>query len=76
MARLLEYPVIDWTDCPFVEINPRKLSGTPVLKHSRMPAYAIVEIYVAEIADDFEIPEAGVRNLLLWAAERNPAIKL
>ena len=46
-----------------------------------MPADGIVENYVdgmpiEEIADNFEIPREGVRNLLLWASARNPAIRL
>ena len=52
MARLLESPLIDWTDCPLVEINPRKLSGTPILKGSRMPADAIVQNYRSGLPAD------------------------
>ena len=65
---------MDWTDCPLVEINPRKLSGTPVLKGTRMPADAILQNYesgssVEEIAENFEIPDGMVRALLSYAAE-------
>lgn len=71
---------MDWTDCPLVEINPRKLSGTPILKGSRMPADAIVENHrsglpAAEIAEVFELPAEGVRKLLAYAAKHNPALK-
>jgi uncharacterized protein (DUF433 family) len=81
MTPLVETVVIDWTDCPFVEINPRKVSGTPILKGTRMPADGIVENYrngspVEEIADNFEIPEEGVRDLLLYASKQNSAIKI
>ncbi len=80
MVALFDAPVIDWTDWPFVEINPRKVSGTPVPKGFRMPADGIVENYLSgspidEIADNFEIPEKGVRNLLLFASKQNPAIE-
>ena len=71
---------MDWTDCPDVEINPRKLSGTPILKHSRMPAEGIVGNHADgmsadEIAEVFELPAQGVRDLLAYAATRHPALK-
>jgi uncharacterized protein (DUF433 family) len=43
MAHLKEAPTSDWTDCPLIEINPRKLSGVPVLKGTRMQANSIVQ---------------------------------
>ena len=72
--------MIDWTDCPLVEINPRKVSGTPILKGSRMPADGIVENYTdgmtaEEIAEVFELPADSVRALLAFAVARNPALK-
>ena len=47
---------------------------------AQYPADGIVENYLGgspidEIADNFEIAEADVRNLLLYAAEQNPAIQ-
>jgi len=80
MAELLEIPFIDWTDCPLVEINARKLSGTPVLKGSRMPADAILEnhadgLSAEEIAEVFELPVDSVRALLAYAAQHGPARK-
>jgi len=80
MANLLESPVIDWTDCPLVEINPRKVSGAPILRGTRMPADAIVENYLdglpaEEIAEVFELPADSVRALLNYAVEYNPSLK-
>jgi uncharacterized protein (DUF433 family) len=80
MAKLLELPVTDWTDCPLIEINPRKLSGTPVLKGTRMPADAILENYAdglpaEEIAEVFELPADSVRALLSYAEQRKAAPK-
>ena len=80
MEDLLEAPVIDWTDCPFVEINPRKLSGTPILRGSRMPAEGIVENYMdgmgaEEISEVFELPVDSVRALLVFVVERNLSLK-
>ena len=83
MAHLHESSVtqaIDWTACPDVEIDPDKLGGTPILKHSRMPAEGIVANYAdgmsaEEIAEVFELPTEGVRDLLSYAAARHPALK-
>jgi uncharacterized protein (DUF433 family) len=53
---------IDWSLCPLVEVNPRVLSGAPVLCGTRMPVNAIVDNFdyglsVAEISEQFEVPE-------------------
>jgi len=58
-----------------VEVNPRKVSGVPILKGTRVQADSIVENYeggsaVEEIADNFDIPEPTIRAILSYAAER------
>ena len=70
---------MDWSDCPLIEVTPRKLSRIPVLKGTRMQADSIlentdsiVENYeggspVEEIADNFEIPEETIRLVLEYA---------
>lgn len=68
-----ELPVTDWAECPLVEINPRKVSGVPILKGTRVQADSIVENYesgspVEEISDNFDIPETIIRKLLAFAA--------
>ncbi len=80
MALLQESSVINWTNCPDVETVPGKVSGVPILKHSRMPADAIVENYADglgadEIAEVFELPVEGVRRLLAYAVKQNPDLK-
>src|ERR1035438_5090613 len=47
---------IDWALCPLVEVNPSVLSGSPVLRGTRMPVNAIVDnfdygVSVAEISE-------------------------
>jgi uncharacterized protein (DUF433 family) len=42
MEQVEESVAIDWSRCPLVEINPRKVSGVPILKETRVPADAIV----------------------------------
>jgi uncharacterized protein (DUF433 family) len=80
MAQLQESPVMDWTDCPDVETIPGKVSGVPILKHSRMPADAILENHrgglpAEEIAEVFQLPAEGVRRLLAYAAQQDSALK-
>ena len=55
--------VVDWSDCPIVESSPRKVSGVPILKGTRVQADSIVENYeggspVEEISENFGIPES------------------
>ena len=77
MARLqTQSAVIDWSNSPLVEINPRKLSGVPVLKGTRMQADSILEnhrsgLSAEEIAEVFELPAESVRALLTYAHQRN-----
>lgn len=71
---------IDWVACAQVEVDAQKLGGTPVLKGSRMPADAIVQNYASglpaeEIADVFQLPADGVRLLLAYAKEHQPALQ-
>lgn len=66
------YENIDWSECPFVEIKPKVLSGTPVLGGTRLPANAIVDNFdyglsVAEIAEQFEVPRDSVEAILAYA---------
>jgi uncharacterized protein (DUF433 family) len=80
MQQLQESVAIDWSDCPLVEVNPERVSGVPILKHTRVQADSIVENFedgstVEEIADDFDIPEDIIREVLAYAAQHNPEIK-
>ena len=63
---------IDWSECPLVEVNPRVQSGAPVLRGTRMPVNAIVDNFdygmsVAEISEQFEIPQDSVQAILSYA---------
>ena len=63
---------VDWSQSPLVAINPRIHSGAPVLLGTRMPVDAIVDnfdygVSVAEIAEQFEIPEDQVQAILEYA---------
>jgi uncharacterized protein (DUF433 family) len=63
---------IDWSQCLLVEVKPNVQSGAPVLRGTRMPVSAIVDnfdygVSVAEISEQFEIPEDRVQEVLTYA---------
>jgi uncharacterized protein (DUF433 family) len=63
---------IDWSRCSLVQ------GGAPVLRGTRMPVSAIVDnsdygLSATEIAEQFEIPEAQVREILTFAKSHRVA---
>ena len=69
---------IDWSECPLVEVNPRVQSGVPVLRGTRMPVNAIVDNYdygvsVAEISEQFEVPQDRIQAILAYAQSHRVA---
>ncbi len=63
---------IDWSECPLVEVNLRVQSGAPVLRGTRMPVEAILDNYdygvsVAEISEQFEVPQDRIQAILAFA---------
>jgi uncharacterized protein (DUF433 family) len=68
---------IDWSNCPIVERNPKKMGGVPTLRAWRLSADSIVENHdygatPQEIAEWFQVPVADVEVLLTYAeAARN-----
>lgn len=64
--------IIDWSECPLVEVKPNVQSGAPVLRGTRMPAKAIVDnfdygVSASEIAEQFEVPLDKVEAILAYA---------
>ena len=69
---------VDWSQCPLVEVNPKVQSGAPVLRGTRMPVSAIVDnfdygVSVAEISEQFEVPQDRVQAILTYAASHRIA---
>lgn len=69
---MAEFEKVDWAHCPLVEMNPLVHSGAPVLRGTRMPVNAIVDnsdygMSVAEISEQFEVPEESIRAILEYA---------
>jgi uncharacterized protein (DUF433 family) len=73
-----EMSVVDWADCPLVEVNPRKVSGAPILKGTRVQADSVIENYedgspIEEIAENFAVSEETIRVLIAYAARQKQA---
>jgi len=69
---------IDWSQCPLVEVNQNVQSGVPVLRGTRMPVSAIVDnsaygLSVAEISEQFEIPQDRIQAVLTYAKSHRVA---
>jgi uncharacterized protein (DUF433 family) len=67
---------IDWSECPLVEIKSAVQNGAPVLRGTRLPVSAIVDNFdyglsAAEIAEQFEVPQASVETILTYADRRH-----
>ena len=63
---------VDWSGCPLVETNPGVHSGAPVLRGTRMPVSAIVNnfeygVSVAEISEQFDVPQDHIKAILSYA---------
>jgi uncharacterized protein (DUF433 family) len=50
---------VDWFDCPLIEVIPGKVSGSPLLKGTRLPVEAITGNYDAFLDEGFS-PEAAI----------------
>jgi uncharacterized protein (DUF433 family) len=73
-----EQDKIDWSQCSLVEFDPLVLNGAPVLRGTRMPANAIVDNFdygmsVAEISEQFEVPEESIQAILTYAKSHRVA---
>ena len=81
MSTRTKAPIIDCSECDLVEVNPVKVSGVPILKHTRVQADSIVENYmsgspVEEIADNFRIDPEIIRQVLAFAKLQQPQLQL
>jgi uncharacterized protein (DUF433 family) len=66
---------MDWSECPYVEVIPGKVSGVPLVRNSRVQADSVVENYesgesVEDIAYNFDLNPADIIALLAYANER------
>ena len=62
---------MDWMDCPLIEQIPGKMSGAPVLRHTRMRPQDIIsneEMGAEWIAEAHDLPIEDVRAALAFYA--------
>lgn len=45
MRTIIDPKLVDWSDCDLVERNPLKLSGVPIVKHTRVQSGSILVNY-------------------------------
>jgi uncharacterized protein (DUF433 family) len=60
---------MNWTDCPVVEMVPGKLSGAPVIVHSRVRAEDLVANRAEGsewLAENYGLPVDTVRTVLAF----------
>jgi uncharacterized protein (DUF433 family) len=67
---------MDWSGCQIVETVPGKVSGTPLIKGTRVPADAVLENYqsgesVEDIAYNFDLRPEDIQGILEFAASRH-----
>jgi uncharacterized protein (DUF433 family) len=55
--------ILDWSDCPLVEVIPGKVSGVPLLKNTRLPVDAIFGNYDAFLDEGLSPDEAIAETL-------------
>ena len=63
---------MNWSDCSIVETIPGKVSGTPIITGTRLPAQTIIDnfnagVSVSDIADQYDVPLATVRTVIEFA---------
>ncbi len=54
---------IDWAQCPLVEVITGKVSGVPLLKHTRLPIEAITGNYDSFVDDGLPADAAIAETL-------------
>jgi uncharacterized protein (DUF433 family) len=70
---------VDWTDCPIIEQISGKMSGAPVLRHSRVRPQDILadaELGAEWIAEAHSLPVDDVRQVLAFYAVRSDELPL
>ncbi len=68
---------MNWIECDMVEIVPGKLSGAPVIKHSRVrPDDLIVNLEEGPewLAENFSLPLETVQAVLAFYERRAPRV--
>lgn len=71
---------MDWLGCELVEVIPGKVSGVPLIRHSRVPVDLVVASKdggetVEEIAYNYDLKPEDVRAVLSYRDSLQPATR-
>ena len=69
---------VDWSQCPLVESKPGVQSGSPVVRGTRLPVGAVLAnfeygVSIAEISEQFEIPQESIQAIVTYAKSHRVA---
>jgi uncharacterized protein (DUF433 family) len=65
--------VLDWSHCPAVESNPRKVGGAWVFRDTRIPVTAVIEnlqdMSIEEVMASFAVTREQINAILEFVAQ-------
>lgn len=72
---------MDWSGCEIVEVIPGKVSGVPLIRHTRVPVDLVIASKdagetIEEIAYNYDLKPKEVRAALSYHDSFQPAIRL
>jgi uncharacterized protein (DUF433 family) len=71
---------MDWSGCKLVEVIPGKVSGVPLIRHTRVPVDLVVASRdngesVEEIAYNYDLDPEDIRDVLSYRNSLEPALR-
>ena len=71
---------MDWSGCDVVEVVPDKVSGVPLIRHTRVPVDLVIASSdggetVEEIAYNYDLKPEEIRTVLSYRDSLQPAIR-
>ena len=71
---------MDWSGCEIVEVVPGKVSGKPLIRHTRVPVDLVIDSKdggetVEEIAYNYDLKPEDIRAVLSYRDSFEPAIR-
>jgi len=71
---------VDWSGCEVVEIVPGKVSGVPLIRHTRVPVDQVIASKdggetIEEIAYNYDLNPEEIRAVLAYRDSFEPATR-
>jgi uncharacterized protein (DUF433 family) len=64
---------LDWSQCPAVERDPRKVSGAWVFRNTRLPVATVIEnledLSIEEVMEQFDVTREQIKAVLDFVAQ-------